>query len=337
MNRSKHLVVFVAAVALVLPLHAQSPPLPIIDMHVHAPPTEPRSDGDLHRHHHPGISRDGARAAVGRHVHGTFKKPPCTDPIWSPTSARELMDLTFAVLKRRNIYGVTSGSRTNEWKEALPGRIIPSLGFDLGAPRALSPDAVRAELKSGRYRVFGEVTNQYSGFDMSDPAFDPYLAVAEELDIPIAIHLGPGPSGAQYLGYPKYRARPHSALTIEDALVRHPKLRVSLMHAGWPMLDDLLVVMYTYPQVYVDLGALGYALPRAAFHDYLRRIVEPGFGKRVMFGSDQVVWPEAIEVAIQSIEQATFLTPEQKRDILYNNAARFLRLSEAEIASHTGR
>ena len=65
--------------------------------------------------------------------------------------------------------------------------------------------------------------------------------------------------------------------------------------------------------------------------------IEPGFGKRVMFGSDQMVWPETIEVAIQSIEQATFLTPEQKRDIFYNNAARFLRLSEAEIASHTGR
>ena len=44
-----------------------------------------------------------------------------------------------------------------------------------------------------------------------------------------------------------------------------------------------------------------------------------------------------VSVAIQSIEQAAFLAPEQKRDIFYNNAARFLRLSEAEIASHTGR
>jgi predicted TIM-barrel fold metal-dependent hydrolase len=34
------------------------------------------------------------------------------------------------------------------------------------------------------------------------------------------------------------------------------------------------------------------------------------------------------------IEDAPFLTAAQKRDILYNNAARFLRLSKEEIARH---
>jgi predicted TIM-barrel fold metal-dependent hydrolase len=53
-----------------------------------------------------------------------------------------------------------------------------------------------------------------------------------------------------------------------------------------------------------------------------------------MFGSDQMIWPGIIEPAIASIEQAPFLTRKQKRDILYNNAARFLRLSPAEIALH---
>jgi uncharacterized protein len=37
------------------------------------------------------------------------------------------------------------------------------------------------------------------------------------------------------------------------------------------------------------------------------------------------------------IEEASFLSVEQKRDILYNNAARFLRLSKEEIARHHGR
>ncbi len=247
------------------------------------------------------------------------------------------MDRTFAVMKRRNVYGVTSGSLTEQWKKASPERIMASLEFELGAPNALSPDAVRAALKSGRYRAFGEVSNQYQGFDPSDPTFDPYLAIAEELDIPMSIHVGTGPPGSPYLGFPKYRARLHSPLTIEEALIKHPKLRVSLMHAGWPMLDDLLAVMWTHPQVYVDVGIISYGLPRAGFHDYLRRIVEAGFGKRVMFGSDQMVWPETLETAIESIEQAAFLSPEQKRDIFYNNAARFLKLSASEIKAHGGR
>jgi uncharacterized protein len=47
-----------------------------------------------------------------------------------------------------------------------------------------------------------------------------------------------------------------------------------------------------------------------------------------------MIWPRTIEVAIQSIESADFLTAEQKRDIFYNNAARFLRLEQAEAARH---
>jgi predicted TIM-barrel fold metal-dependent hydrolase len=47
-----------------------------------------------------------------------------------------------------------------------------------------------------------------------------------------------------------------------------------------------------------------------------------------MFGSDQMRWPEVIGKGIEAIEQAEFLSEEQKRDILYNNAVRFLRLGQ---------
>ena len=53
-----------------------------------------------------------------------------------------------------------------------------------------------------------------------------------------------------------------------------------------------------------------------------------------MFGTDQLMWPEVIEIAITIIETADFLSEEQKRDIFYNNAARFLGLSDEQIAEH---
>ena len=53
-----------------------------------------------------------------------------------------------------------------------------------------------------------------------------------------------------------------------------------------------------------------------------------------MFGSDQMIWPGIIEPAIRVIEDAPFLSDSQKRDIFYNNAARFLRLSREQIARH---
>ena len=53
-----------------------------------------------------------------------------------------------------------------------------------------------------------------------------------------------------------------------------------------------------------------------------------------MFGSDQMIWPDTIRIAIETIEQAPFLTEAQKRGIFYENAARFLRLDEATQARH---
>jgi predicted TIM-barrel fold metal-dependent hydrolase len=320
-------------------LDAQPSPPPIIDMHMHAGRADAQGPPPLALC--PGDPTGFPVMEPGRPWPDTFmarlKNPPCAAPLRSPTTDRALMDRTFAVMTRRNVYGVASGSLTEQWHQASPDRIIPGLGFELGTPTAPSLDAVRAAFTSGRYRSFGEVANQYQGLEPGDPAFEPYLALAEELDVPLSIHVGTGPPGAPYLGFPKYRARLHSPLLIEETLLKHPKLRVSLMHAGWPMLDDLLAVLWTHPQVHVDVGAISYALPRAGFHAYLRRIVEAGFVKRVMFGSDQMVWPEAIEAAIQAVESATFLTAAQKRDIFYHNAARFLKLSDKEIARHHGR
>lgn len=59
--------------------------------------------------------------------------------------------------------------------------------------------------EGGRFRVLGEVSNQYVGIAPDDERMRPYWALAEELDIPVAIHLGEGPPGVAYL-IPTYRA-----------------------------------------------------------------------------------------------------------------------------------
>jgi predicted TIM-barrel fold metal-dependent hydrolase len=267
-----------------------------------------------------------------------LQNPACPDPIWSPRTDEELKRRTLDVLARRNVIALTSGQldRVRQWQEAAPERILPAYQLNLRRD-TVSPDSLRRALAGGRFVALAEVTNQYVGIAPDDSLFEPYLAVAEELDIPVGIHIGTGPPGAPYLGFQEYRARLHSPLTLEEALVRHPRLRVWIMHASWPMLDDLLAVLWTHPQVYVDLGVIIYALPRAEFYRYVRTIVEAGFGSRVMFGSDQMVWPETIEYGIRLIEEAPFLTGEQKRNMLYNNAAAFLRLSETDRARHRGR
>lgn len=309
--------------------------LPIIDVHLHALPANSEGPPPLAMctpmqslHWDPATPYSEVFMA-------TLKNPPCDDPVWSPETDAEVRDQTLAAMKRRNIFGVLSGTpeRIAEWMDAAPGRFYPGLGFRL-TPNAPSPEALRQLHQDGRLEVLAEVTNQYLGIAPDDERMEPYWDLAEELDIPVGIHVGNGPPGVVYLGADGYRARLHSALTMEDVLVRHPRLRVYLMHAGYPMIDDLLALMYAHPQVYVGTGVIVYTQPRPAFYRYLQRIVEAGYGNRVMFGSDQMVWPGTIERSIRVIEEAPFLSDEQKRDILYNNAARFLRLSGDEVARH---
>jgi uncharacterized protein len=313
--------------------------LPVIDMHLHAMSADANGPPPLALcmpvKEHPVYDQ---RRPWGEIFIESQKEPPCPEPVWSPLTDEALMNETIAALERRNVFGVLSGTpeRIRQWMDAAPGRFIPGFQFRFGR-EDISPDELRRLFLEGKFAVFGEVTNQYIGISPSDPRFEPYLAVAEDLDIPVGIHVGVGPPGTPYFGLERFRAALHSPLTLEDALIRHPKLRVYIMHAGWPMLDDLLAVLWTHPQVYVDVGAIIFALPEAEFYRYLQRIVEAGFGKRVMFGSDQMVWPGVIERSIAVIERAPFLSEERKRDILYNNAARFLRLSEEEIARHYGR
>lgn len=322
---------------LAAPAYAQER-LPIIDMHLHAlsadnqgpPPVAICTPID------PFPAWDPAPPYAATFM-AMLKHPPCDDPVWSPETDEELMIQTLEVMERRNIVGVLSGTpdRVAAWMEAAPGRFFPGLGFQVGRD-GLTPDSLRTLHTQGRLAVLAEVTNQYNGIAPDDERMGPYWALAEELDLPVGIHIGTGPPGVIYLGASGYRARLHSALTLEDVLVRHPGLRIYIMHAGYPMLDDLLAVLYAHPQVYVDVGVIVFTQPRPAFYRYLRGIVEAGFGNRVMFGSDQMVWPGVLERAIAVIEEAPFLSQVQKRDILYNNAARFLRLGEEEIARHHG-
>lgn len=318
-------------------LPAQQRPLPVIDMHVHALHANDQGPAPVNVG---APFRDLGLHDPAKDYRKAFMQALKTNAwadhfLTSPLTDDSLRDLTIAALVKNNVYAVTSGGieTVRAWKKAAPQRIINSVywDFNMALKRGLTVDSLEKLFRSGEFKVFGEISIQYQGISPSDTAFEPYLAMAERLDIPVGIHVGCGPPGAPYIGSVNYRARLHSAFNLEEALLRHPKLRVYAMHAGWPLLDDMLATLYTHPQLYVDLGAICYFIPEKEFYFYLERLVNAGFGKRILFGSDNMIWPQAIEKGIQNINRAGFLTAEQKRDILFNNAARFLRLSEKEI------
>lgn len=321
--------------AIALPAAAQARE-PIIDMHVHALAADDQGPPPMAMcvPIDPMPTWDNSRPVMQNFI-TPFKDPPCADPIWSPKTTEELMRRTLEVMERNNVIGVVSGRQSllAPWIAAAPQRVMPSLMPDIPIPDTFAKELAQSK-KDGGIAVLGELGFQYEGISPDDPRLEPLWAAAEANDVPIAIHMGPGPPGVAYMPGSGYRARLSSPLLLEDILVRHPRLRVNVMHAGFPMLDDTLALLYAHPQVYLDTGVIVYTQPRAAFYRYIQALVDAGFGKRIMFGSDQMVWPETIDRSIKVIREAPFLSEEQKRDILYNNAARFLRLDEATIARH---
>lgn len=330
-----HIVVAMAAQA----APAAAPP-PIIDMHMHAWSLQEFG----------GSPPPGCIGARGVDMHGVDPAKPfdfmaqatCKVLVDAPKDDQALLDQTLAQMQRFNVVaGVISGDRAlvARWRAAAPDRFIPADNFFHGAglPSPARATLLEDQAKRGETKVFAEITAQYRGLPPDHPELEPFYAMAERLDIPVGIHMGYGAPGGPYWLYPKYRASLGNPLLLEDLLVRHPKLRVYVMHAGMPLTDEMISVLYSHPQVYVDISADNVGVNRAEFWVHLRRLVEAGYGRRILYGSDQMVWPQAIEAAVDSITTAPFLSEEQKRDILYNNAARFLRLSKREIDRHHGR
>ncbi|MBD0286190.1 MAG: amidohydrolase family protein [Bacteroidota bacterium] len=300
--------------------------LPIIDVHVHAMKVNPNFAGDMC----PWFLKDMPGSDPSQPA-PRFINTDCAEPLKAAKSDQEMQDAVIGTMKRLNMTVIAYGDAEilRKWQRAAPGRVIPGIG--ISAPNQMSVKAFRDSLSSGFYKVMGEVAPQYQGLSPSDTSLDKYFAIAEQLNIPVGIHMGTGGNGMANITSPKYRASMGNPFLLEDVLARHPKLKIWVMHAGYPMIDEMIALMGANAYVYVDLAGFIWSYPLEEIHAYIKRLVQAGFGKRIMYGTDLLVWPKLLETSIGVIENANYLSFEQKRDILFNNAVRFFRLDESKF------
>jgi len=284
---------------------------PIIDMHLHATSLLVRS-------------------ADGEPLPRLCSPQPCDRVPAQVQQDGDYLRLTLEAMERNNVVlGFLSSEESLEetyrWQKAAPGQFIASPAVE--DPDLLDLIQLRREYQSGRLGGMGELGIQYAGVAPDDPRMTPVYALAEEFDVPVLIHHhgtgGPSNEFRISLGHPEQ---------LEELLVQRPKLRLFIEASGFPYLEETIALMYRYPNVYGDLSLWKY--PPQMAETYLRNLVEAGLGKRIMFGSDQWVFPEVIDEMIDFVDSAEYLSEDQKRDIFYDNAARFLRLSEDVIAVH---
>ncbi|GAB5555482.1 MAG: amidohydrolase family protein [Saprospiraceae bacterium] len=284
--------------------YAQNAKLPIIDMHLHA------------------------TDRLWSKTRPCFPQP-CQG---APTEIKNISDLLPQTIEKMDKHNVVLAAvswynleEVYRWGNA-DARFLTCPA--IAEPMATDLRKIENDIKEGKIKVLGEVASQYQGYSMDDKALDPIFSLAEKYDLPILVHCA-GAGGSNH--FPILEGNP---MTISKVIQKHPKLRIYIENAAWPFGDEIISLMYMYPNVYADLSTISWIIPKQTFHSYLKKLTTAGLGKRLMFGSDQMLWPEAIDIAIEAINSADFLTEEEKRDIFYNNAARFLRLSDEQIDQH---
>jgi len=268
---------------------------------------------------------------IDMHLHDyteqTYYVAPAPDGVFSPKDYETYKIELFKALKENNItkavVSTIGGNNTLDDE----GILIP--GYYTNSPPK-DTVAFKALITSGKLQIFGEIGAVYDGYTLSDPEFEPYLDLCERYNIPVAVHTGGGPPDITYRCCPNFRIKLGDPYTLEDVLAKHPKLRIYMMHAGEVFFENALRMMLQYPQLYTDLGVILWVdeQPKDYAEQFLRKAKKYGVIDRVMYGSDQMVWPHAIKKSIDQLNSYDFLTESDKRKIFYDNAVRFLQLEE---------
>jgi hypothetical protein len=174
---------------------------------------------------------------------------------------------------------------------------------------------VEAQIQKGDIHFLGEVLSQYHGISPSDSLLLPFYQLAKKYNLPVGIHTG---SAGPNHGCPNFNERMGNPLLMRDLLHKIPTLKVWIMHAGVPYLQETIQLMKEYPHLYADISAINNPeiVPEGDFASIMKLLIENGLEDRIMFGSDN----NNIDVTINSIRRLQFLTEKQKQKIFFINA-----------------
>ncbi len=246
-----------------------------------------------------------------------------------------------------SVVSVTSPTQAQRWSDHATDELL--LGVMLPCPldRTQSSyhcfpetkgipdiDWLRKNIQNGTIGAFHEMMFNYDGTLPNHPKMAPYWALAEEFNVPVGVHSwsGPPPGGSIRANpncCPDYDGEIGNPMHLRPVLDRHPGLKIWLQHVGsdgdakpelWQQTLDLLS---EYPNVYVDLSITNSVLPIKQYENAINRLIDAGFGDRIMLGTDDF----PLELILERLESLESISDEQRAAILYHNAADFFGLT----------
>jgi uncharacterized protein len=213
-------------------------------------------------------------------------------------------------------------NRTNndliEFVERSGGRLRGLLGINLTPDGPLDLEILDEYLARPEFPGVKCFTG-YETYYADDPRLEPVFELVTRHRAVVMFHTGDTllPSGHVRYAHP---------MPADEVAVRHPDLTIVLAHAGQHWMPDAGEVVGKNPNVWADISGWFVGrrdLPPHA--DFLKHqfqaLIYWGVGcDRLMFGTD---WPlMAVPPYLEFVRRCEFLTEDERRMILYDNALR---------------
>ena len=225
----------------------------------------------------------------------------------------DAVGVTLGVVVGRvsQILGTTSNDDVAAVVKQHPDRFVGIAGVDPLDRKAAVKEIDRAvelglrgvNLEPGTYRI---------PLYADDRRLYPIYAHCEDRDLPIILMTGgnPGPD----LSYT-------DPVTVDRVAADFPNLKIVLSHGNWPWVHQILHVAFRRPNVYVSPDMYLFDLPGS--EDYVRAADT--------YLADQFIYASAYPFTPLKDYAQRFLElpirPESMRKVVYDNAARLLKLS----------
>ncbi|MEW6210280.1 MAG: amidohydrolase family protein [Acidobacteriota bacterium] len=199
-----------------------------------------------------------------------------------------------------------------------PGRFIGFASVDPWKGRRAIDEMERAiaELRLSGVKFHPGI----QAFYPNDARFYPLYEKISELKVPALFHTGTNGLGAGMPGGMGIKMDYTRPIYLDAVAADFPELTIIGAHPAWPWHEEMLAIIGHKSNVFMDLsGWLPRYIPKTIMDEARKRLQD-----RVLFGSDYpFIQPDRWLADFDTLEG---FSDEVKRKILYENAARILKL-----------
>ena len=244
--------------------------------------------------------------------------------------ARSLDDVltqTIAQYDKYNIVkGLVSGQYSQEWANNVPTHFMNATRVNFGGDLDGQLSTFEEAITTGQSFALGELGLPYAGYRIDAEIMFPFYEICEKYGVPVLLHTGiNGPFAVQNM--PHWRITNGDPLHFESVLGSFPELNVVFAHFGYPFTNNTIYMLATYRNVHADISVLNWMLGKSLFHRIISEAVEAVGSNRILFGTDQMIFPNTIPISVEN----TLSLPIAENDIaniMYHSAKDLLNLDD---------